>query len=84
MCWPWKPTGAPWNSRNLYLPDSLPKAITEPRKGDRADDGAEEQLEAVAHGNAGRPSSSAMPQRRGLGHGGHRDEHRGQADHASA
>ena len=30
MCWPGNTTGAPWNSRNLYLPDSLPKAITEP------------------------------------------------------
>ena len=30
MCWPENTTGAPWNSRNLYLPDSLPKAITEP------------------------------------------------------
>ena len=27
-----KVTGAPWNRRNLYLPDSLPKAITEPRR----------------------------------------------------
>ena len=25
-------TGAPWNRRNLYLPESLPKAITEPLK----------------------------------------------------
>ena len=32
MCWPANITGAPWNSRNLYLPDSLPKAITEPEK----------------------------------------------------
>ncbi len=31
-CWPPKVTGAPWNSRNLYLPDSLPKAMTEPEK----------------------------------------------------
>src|SRR5471030_3219310 len=31
-CWPAKLTGAPWNSRNLYLPDSLPNAITEPEK----------------------------------------------------
>jgi hypothetical protein len=30
MCWPGKLTGAPWNRRNLYLPDSLPKAITDP------------------------------------------------------
>ena len=30
MCCPPKRTGAPWNRRNLYLPDSLPKAITEP------------------------------------------------------
>ncbi len=30
MCWPGNTTGAPWNSRNLYLPDSLPNAITEP------------------------------------------------------
>ncbi|VVE90616.1 hypothetical protein PBR20603_04602 [Pandoraea bronchicola] len=30
MCWPLKTTGAPWNSRNLYLPESLPKAMTEP------------------------------------------------------
>src|ERR1700754_3459284 len=30
MCWPAYTTGAPWNSRNLYLPDSLPNAITEP------------------------------------------------------
>src|SRR3984885_3453872 len=29
-CWPEYTTGAPWNSRNLYLPDSLPNAITEP------------------------------------------------------
>jgi hypothetical protein len=32
MCWPPKVTGAPWNRRNLYLPESLPKAITEPLK----------------------------------------------------
>ncbi len=32
MCWPANCTGAPWNRRNLYLPDSLPKAITEPEK----------------------------------------------------
>jgi len=32
MCWPGKITGAPWNRRNLYLPESLPKAITEPEK----------------------------------------------------
>ena len=32
MCWPEKVTGAPWNKRNLYLPLSLPKAITEPLK----------------------------------------------------
>jgi len=32
MCWPANTTGAPWNSLNLYLPDSLPKAITEPEK----------------------------------------------------
>ena len=32
MCWPGKLTGAPWNRRNLYLPASLPKAITEPEK----------------------------------------------------
>ena len=25
-------TGAPWKSRNLYLPESLPKAMTEPEK----------------------------------------------------
>jgi hypothetical protein len=25
-------TGAPWNRRNLYLPDSLPNAMTEPLK----------------------------------------------------
>ena len=31
-CWPLNTTGAPWNRRNLYLPDSLPKAITEPEK----------------------------------------------------
>ncbi len=30
MCWPGNTTGAPWNSRNLYLPDSLPNAMTEP------------------------------------------------------
>ena len=30
MCWPAKTTGAPWNRRNLYLPESLPKAMTEP------------------------------------------------------
>src|SRR5690606_38823126 len=30
ICWPEKTTGAPWNSRNLYFPDSLPKAMTEP------------------------------------------------------
>ncbi|CAB3810425.1 hypothetical protein LMG27177_07203 [Paraburkholderia fynbosensis] len=29
-CWPLYTTGAPWKSRNLYLPDSLPNAITEP------------------------------------------------------
>jgi hypothetical protein len=32
MCWPANTTGAPWNKRNLYLPDSLPKAMTEPLK----------------------------------------------------
>ncbi|MNS38235.1 hypothetical protein D3C72_704780 [compost metagenome] len=32
LCWPANCTGAPWNRRNLYLPDSLPKAITEPEK----------------------------------------------------
>src|SRR3954470_15673441 len=32
MCWPAKLTGAPWNRRNLYLPDNLPNAITEPEK----------------------------------------------------
>ena len=32
MCWPEKLTGAPWNNLNLYLPDNLPKAITEPEK----------------------------------------------------
>ncbi len=31
-CWPLNTTGAPWNRRNLYLPESLPKAITEPLK----------------------------------------------------
>ena len=31
-CWPLNCTGAPWNRRNLYLPLSLPKAITEPVK----------------------------------------------------
>ena len=31
-CWPAKVTGAPWKRRNLYLPDSLPKAMTEPEK----------------------------------------------------
>src|SRR6185437_9072955 len=29
-CWPPYTTGAPWNNRNLYLPDSFPNAITEP------------------------------------------------------
>ncbi len=29
-CWPAYTTGAPWNSGNLCLPDSLPNAITEP------------------------------------------------------
>src|SRR5580692_8417428 len=29
-CCPAYTTGAPWKSRNLYLPDSLPNAITEP------------------------------------------------------
>ena len=32
QCWPLNCTGAPWNRRNLYLPESLPKAITEPLK----------------------------------------------------
>ncbi|MNV87937.1 hypothetical protein D3C71_1820990 [compost metagenome] len=32
QCWPVNCTGAPWNRRNLYLPDSLPNAITEPLK----------------------------------------------------
>ena len=32
MCWPLKVTGAPWKSRNLYFPESLPKAMTEPLK----------------------------------------------------
>ncbi|VVE59723.1 hypothetical protein PTE30175_05633 [Pandoraea terrae] len=32
MCWPANTTGAPWNRRNLYLPESLPKAMTEPEK----------------------------------------------------
>ncbi len=30
QCWPPNCTGAPWNRRNLYLPESLPNAITEP------------------------------------------------------
>ena len=32
LCCPANCTGAPWNRRNLYLPDSLPKAMTEPLK----------------------------------------------------
>ena len=32
MCCPAKTTGAPWNKRNLKLPDNLPNAITEPLK----------------------------------------------------
>jgi hypothetical protein len=32
MCCPANCTGAPWNRRNLYLPDSLPNAMTEPLK----------------------------------------------------
>jgi hypothetical protein len=32
LCWPANCTGAPWNRRNLYLPLSLPKAMTEPLK----------------------------------------------------
>ncbi|CPO00777.1 Uncharacterised protein [Bordetella pertussis] len=31
-CWPGNTTGAPWNNRNLYLPDSLPNAMTDPEK----------------------------------------------------
>ncbi len=31
-CCPAKLTGAPWNKRNLYLPESLPNAMTEPLK----------------------------------------------------
>ncbi len=30
VCWPVNWTGAPWNKRNLYLPESLPKAMTDP------------------------------------------------------
>ena len=30
LCCPANCTGAPWNRRNLYLPESLPNAITEP------------------------------------------------------
>ena len=30
LCCPGNTTGAPWNSRNLYLPASLPNAMTEP------------------------------------------------------
>ena len=32
LCWPANCTGAPWNRRNLYLPESLPNAMTEPLK----------------------------------------------------
>ncbi len=32
QCWPAKVTGAPRKTRSLYLPESLPKAITEPLK----------------------------------------------------
>ena len=32
LCCPANCTGAPWNSRNLYLPESFPNAITEPLK----------------------------------------------------
>ena len=48
MCWPGNCTGAPWNRRNLYLPDSLPKAITEPEK-------------VIAPTNAPMNSSSRLP-----------------------
>ena len=48
MCWPLKLTGAPWNRRNLYLPDSLPKAMTEP-------------LKVIAPMAAPRKSSSRLP-----------------------
>ena len=48
LCWPANCTGAPWNSRNLYLPESLPNAITEP-------------LKVIAPIAAPRNSSSRLP-----------------------
>ena len=48
LCWPGKVTGAPWNRRNLYLPLSLPNAITEP-------------LNVIAPMAAPRKSSSRLP-----------------------
>ena len=80
LCWPANCTGAPWNRRNLYLPESLPKAITEP-------------LKVIAPMAAPRNSSSRLPagimlalghdaERIRLGHRRDRDEHRRQADHA--
>ena len=81
LCWPVNCTGAPWNRRNLYLPDSLPKAITEPEK-------------VIAPMAAPRNSSRRLPvgmvvaqvlddaQRLRLDHRGDGDEHRRQADHA--
>ncbi|MNW05583.1 hypothetical protein D3C71_2018470 [compost metagenome] len=48
QCWPANCTGAPWNRRNLCLPESLPNAITEP-------------LNVMAPIAAPRNSSSRLP-----------------------
>jgi hypothetical protein len=73
-------TGAPWNRRNLYLPDSLPKAITEPLKVMAPMAAPRNSSSRLPPGMAHRPWRDAEGP--GLGHGGDGDEHRRQADHA--
>ena len=79
MCWPGNATGAPLNKRNWYVPDNLPKAITEP-------------LKVIAPMAAPRTARADCPADRvalgltiegsRLGHRRHGNEHRRQADHA--
>ena len=73
-------TGAPWKTRNLYLPESLPKAITEPLKVIAPIERAEEQLEPVAGRDRIAPPRGDDAERVRLDHRGDGDEHRRQAD----
>ena len=80
QCWPPKVTGAPWNRRNLYLPLSLPKAMTEPLKVMAPMAAPRNSSKLVAEGDQAALGRDAEGP--GLGHRGHRDEDRRQADHA--